>query len=188
MSLKHIAGIIVLAAAVTACQDIPKDMSLVEYCSNADHVNKDVCKVNVEIDGQKRSLAQTNMTVGQARQVADEALRQAGAAQGTANQALAAANTAGERNINCETKTIQRAKTGSCGEGMKLLSCSQTRYTFRAGAPSIMRAIDDSECRFQDQVLEMQVRCCTVGAPMSTPTTASTSQPASVPPVQNPAS
>jgi hypothetical protein len=191
MSLKHIASIVALASAgfLAGCQDVPKDMSVVEYCANADNVNKDVCKLNVEIDGQKRALAQTNMTVQQARGVADEALRQAGAAQSTANQALTAANTAGERTINCETKTIARSKTGSCGADQKLVSCVQTHYTFKAGAPSIMRAIDDSECRFQDKVLEMQVRCCSVGAPMApTPTSAVPTEPSKPQPSQNPAS
>jgi hypothetical protein len=157
MSLKHIASAIVLAVAAAACQQIPDEMSVVEYCSNPDNLNKDVCKVNVEIDGQKRALAETNMSVGQARQIAENALARANAAQATADKAMSA-------QLHCETRTIQRQKSGACSPGYKLISCTQTRYTYRAGAPSIMRAIDDNECRFQGQVLEMQLRCCMSGA------------------------
>jgi hypothetical protein len=161
MNLKIIASAIVLAAAATACQQIPDEMTVVEYCSNPDNLKKDVCKVNVEIDGQKRALAETNMSVGQARQIAENALSRANAAQASAD----AANSAVQQTaLHCETRTIQRQKLGSCSPGYKLISCTQTRYTFRAGAPTIMRAIDDNECRFQGQVLEMQLRCCSAGA------------------------
>ena len=178
MSLKHIASALVLALAAAACQQIPDEMSVVEFCSNPDNLNKDVCKVNVEIDGQKRALAETNMSVGQARQIAENALARANAAQATADKAMSAA-------LHCETRTIQRAKSGACSPGYKLISCTQTRYTFRAGAPSIMRAIDDNECRFQGQVLEMQLRCCMSGseappteASITAPTPTAPSEPA----------
>ena len=161
MKLKFIASAIVLAAAATACQQIPDEMTMVEFCSNPNNANKDVCKVNVEIDGQKRALADTNMSVGQARQIAENALSRANAAQASAD---AAATAAQQTALHCETRTIQRQKVGSCSPGYKLISCTQTRYTFRAGAPSIMRAISDDECRFQGQVLEMQLRCCSAGA------------------------
>jgi hypothetical protein len=77
MNFKHIASAVVLAVAAAACQQIPDEMSVVEFCSNPDNLNKDVCKVNVEIDGQKRALAETNMSVGQARQIAENALARA---------------------------------------------------------------------------------------------------------------
>ena len=170
MHLKFIASAIVLVAAAagtTACQQIPDKMTVAEFCANPDNTNKDVCKVNVEIDGQKRALAETNMSLSQARQVADSALSKANAAQQSADAAMATATAAKAQNINCVTSTIQRSKTGSCAPGYKLLSCSQTRYTFKAGAPSILREISDNGCRYQDKVLEMQVRCCTVGEPVN---------------------
>ncbi|MDP3737948.1 MAG: hypothetical protein Q8R02_11195 [Hyphomonadaceae bacterium] len=173
MNLKIIASAIVLAAAATACQQIPDEMTVVEYCSNPDNLKKDVCKVNVEIDGQKRALAETNMSVGQARQIAENALSRANAAQASAD---AAATSAKQTALHCETRTVQRQKIGSCSPGYKLISCTQTRYTFRAGAPTIMRAIDDNECRFQGQVLEMQLRCCSAGAE-APPTEAVVTQP-----------
>jgi hypothetical protein len=161
MNFKLIASAMVLAVAAAGCQQIPDQMSLAEYCSNPNNLNKDVCKINVEIDGQKRSLAETNMSVGQARQIAENALQRANAAQATADAAQQAIN---QTALHCETRTIQRAKTGACSPGYKLISCTQTRYTYRAGAPSIMRAISDNECRFQNQGLEMQLRCCASGA------------------------
>lgn len=174
MSFKKIAAIVVLAGMGAACQTIPSEQTVAQYCAKPDHANKDVCKINVEIDGQKQALAQTNMTLKEARVVADEALRKAYAAQQAAEAAQTTANTAlTNANLNCETKTIQRSKTGSCEPGYKVLSCTQTRYTYRAGAPSILRAIDDQQCRFNDQVLEMQVRCCMTGAAPPMPANAS---------------
>jgi len=74
-----------------------------------------------------------------------------------ANAALASID-----DLYCETQTIQQTNIGSCPVGLKLMSCTQTRYTFRAGGPSILREINDETCRFHDRVLEMKVRCCTV--------------------------
>ena len=168
MHLKLIASALILTAAAagtTACQQIPDNMTVVEYCANPDNHNKDVCKDNVEIDGQKRALAETNMSLSQARQVADAAMSKANSAQSAADAAMATATAAKAQNINCVTSTVQRSKTGACAPGYKLLSCTQTRYTFKAGAPSILREISDNGCRYQDKVLEMQVRCCTVGEP-----------------------
>ncbi|HVY88873.1 MAG TPA: hypothetical protein VG942_08390 [Hyphomonadaceae bacterium] len=178
MNLKLIASALVLAGAAagtTACQQIPDQMTVVEYCSNPNNLNKDVCKVNVEIDGQKKALAETNMNLSQARQIADAAMSKANNAQSTADQALQQASAAMSKDttLNCETKTIQHAKSGSCAPGMKLLSCTQTRYTFKAGAPSILRKVSDDGCTFNGKVLEMQVRCCTVGPMPETATPAS---------------
>jgi hypothetical protein len=179
MTLKFIASAVVLAMAVAGCQNIPKDMTVAQYCADANHVNKDVCKVNVEIDGQKRALAQTNLTLSEARAIADDAGRRATAAQASADAAQATANQALQQaNLNCETKTINRAKSGACAPGYKLLSCTQTRYTFSAGAPSILRKISDEGCTFNDQVLEMQVRCCAMG---NVPTTTEASVAATEP-------
>jgi hypothetical protein len=180
MMLKTIGSVIVLAIAAAGCQQIPDDMTVVEYCSNPDNASKDVCKVNVEIDGQKRALAETNMSVSQARQIAESAMTRANSAQAAADAAQQAVNASA---LHCETRTIQRAKTGSCSPGYKLISCTQTRYTYRAGAPSIMRAISDGECRFNDQVLEMQLRCCMSGA-TAPPTEASVAATAPTAPTQ----
>jgi hypothetical protein len=173
MYLKTFVAMAVLGLAA-ACQSIPEDQTVAQYCSNPDNANKDVCKVMVEVDGQRTALSQTNMTLSQARAVADDALARANsarqaadAAQSTANQALQQAT------LNCSTKTVNRAQTGSCDNGMRLVSCTQTRYTTRSGGLAILRSVDDSECRFNGRVLEMQVRCCTSGPlPPAAPTEA----------------
>lgn len=162
------AALMIGAVGLAGCQTVPKDQTVAQYCSDAKNANKDVCKVMVEVDGQKTALSQTNMTLSQAqarleevasqsKAASDRAQQTAEKAQSTADQALAKAD------INCTTKTIRRAKEGSCDAGYKLVSCHQTHYTSRAGGTSILRQIDDSQCRFQDRVLEMQVRCCVSG-------------------------
>jgi hypothetical protein len=174
MSLKIIAAIAAMAMAAAACQQIPENMSVAQYCAQPDKTNSDICKINVEIDGQKRALSETNMSLSQARTIADNALARANAAQSSADAAMTAANeakgmVATQAAFNCTTKTVQRAKAGSCGEGYKVQSCVQTRFTYSAGAPSILREITDEGCRFNDKVLEMQIRCCTTGpAPVVT--------------------
>ncbi|MDZ4761295.1 MAG: hypothetical protein SGJ21_09510 [Alphaproteobacteria bacterium] len=188
MTFKTIASLVVLAAATASCQSIPREQTVGQYCSNASNINRDVCKVNVEIDGQRQALAQTNMTLSEARAVANDALSRANAAQQTANAAQQQANAAISPGMNCMTNTVQRSKVGSCAPAYKLVSCTQTRFTTRSGGMSIMREIDDTQCRFNDQVLEMQIRCCTAGAPVGqTEISAPLSEPAA-PTRPNPAS
>lgn len=193
MSLKAIAAIASLAMAATACQAIPENMTVAQYCAQPDKANTDICKINVEIDGTRQSLAKTDMSLAQARQIADNALARANGAQTTADAALARADAAHtaiatQAAFNCTTKTVQKSKVGSCGEGYKVQSCVQTRFTYRAGAPSILREISDEGCRFNDQVLEMQIRCCTTGpAPVPTETAAPV-QPQPTAPVNPPQS
>jgi hypothetical protein len=152
MTFRSIAAAVALMALAGACQTIPSEMTVGDYCANAKHANKDVCKINVEIDGQKKALASTDMKLSEARAIAD-------AAMAKADQALAR-----EDNMFCETRTINKTNVGTCAPGYKVVSCTQTRYTTRAGGPSIMREINDEQCRFHDRVLEIQVRCCMAGA------------------------
>ena len=178
MNLKMLVAAAAFAMAATACQAIPEDMTVAQYCAQPDKADMDVCKINVEIDGERRQLADTNMRLSQARTIADNALARANSAQASADAAMAAAtdaksSIATQAAFSCTTKTVQRAKSGSCGEGYKVQSCVQTRFTFNAGAPSILREISDTGCRFNDQVLEMQIRCCTTGpVPVMTETAA----------------
>ncbi len=174
MNFKMIVAIAAMATSAAACQQIPENMTVAQYCAQGDKTNTDICKINVEIDGQKQALSQTNMSLSQARTIADNALARANNAQTSADAAMTAANeakgmVATQAAFNCTTKTVQRAKAGSCGEGYKVQSCVQTRFTYSAGAPSILREINDEGCRFNDKVLEMQIRCCTTGpAPVVT--------------------
>jgi len=158
------AALAVVAGGMAGCQTVPKEQTVAQYCQDPKHAEKDVCKLMVEIDGQKTALSQTNMTLTQARAVADDALSQAKVAQAAAAKAQSTADEAlVKADVNCTTKTVARSKTGSCDAGYKLVSCNQTHYTTRSGGTSILREISDSQCRFQDKVLEMQVRCCVSG-------------------------
>ncbi|HPE47176.1 MAG TPA: hypothetical protein PLR76_02220 [Hyphomonas sp.] len=158
-----------LAASLAACQSIPQQQTVAEYCATSNHQSEAVCKLQVEIDGQSVALKDTDMRLSQARSVADDASAAAAKAQAAAEEARQLASAAMSRaneaaskagDVVCETRTIQNSKIGTCRPGYKLTSCTQTRYTYRAGGPSIMREINDQQCRFQDKVLEMQVRCC----------------------------
>jgi hypothetical protein len=161
-----------LAAGLAGCMGIPREMTVAEYCANPKKANENVCRLKVEIDGQSTALADTNMRLSEARSVADNALSAAGRAQSTADGAAATAaealNRANSNRVVCETRTIQKTNTGSCRPGYTLTSCTQTRFTYRSGGPSILREINDQQCRFNDRVLEMQVRCC--GMSNSSPT------------------
>ena len=155
-----------LAALVAACQGIPKEQTVAEYCAVPDHQDEGVCKLKVEIDGQSVALSDTNMRLSEARGVADGAASAAAEAKDLAAAAMARAEEAANRadQVVCETRTIQNSKIGTCRPGYTLTSCTQTRFTYRAGGMSIMREINDQQCRFQDKVLEMQVRCCTAAS------------------------
>ncbi len=181
---KIIAGA-VLAAALAGCQTLQqRNMSVAEYCADPDRAGERVCQLKIELDGQSTSLASTNMSLSEARKIADEAKSLAGAAysaannaQSTADQAMSRANAAllSEKDLVCETRTIRQTKVGTCQPGYTLMSCTQTHYTTRSGGPSIMREINDQQCRDHDQVLELQARCCKASAT----TTTTTSTPAS---------
>jgi hypothetical protein len=67
------------------------------------------------------------------------------------------------REIVCVTRTLNRTRTGTCDPGYTLTGCTQTRYTHRAGGMAILRSVSDTECRYNSQVLEVQVRCCAMG-------------------------
>jgi hypothetical protein len=175
MSLKIIAAVAAMALAAAACQQIPEDMTVAQFCAQPDKANSDVCKINVEIDGQKRALSETNMSLARARTIADDAMARANSAQSTADAAKASADAAHtaiatQAAFNCTTTTVQRSKTGQCAQGYKVQSCVQTRFTYNAGAPSILREVTDEGCRFNDKVLEMPIRCCTTAPVVPQPT------------------
>ncbi|MEO0810993.1 MAG: hypothetical protein AAFW82_10245 [Pseudomonadota bacterium] len=143
---------------------------MAQYCSDAENANDPVCQLNVEIDGQKTALADTDLRLTEARSIANSALTQANQATALAQRALsqsedaqAAATSAllRESDLACETRVIQKTDTGTCRPGYTLMSCTQTRYTTRAGGLSFIREIDDEKCRFNSRVLEMHARCCT---------------------------
>jgi hypothetical protein len=170
MTFRTIAVAVALMGMAGACQTIPREMTVAEYCANPKQANKDVCKINVEIDGQRKALASTDMKLSEARAIADSALAKA-------EQALAR-----EDAMYCETRTINKTNVGTCAPGYKVVSCTQTRYTTRAGGPSILREINDEQCRFHDRVLEIAVRCCMAGAQAAPTETVATPAETETPP------
>lgn len=159
--LKLIAGAAALAM-VSACQMIPGDQSIADYCAIPDNADEGVCRLKVEVDGNTTAIADTDMRLSEARSLAASASDAAAAAQSSADAAMARAEEAmnKEEQVVCETRTIQKTDTGTCRPGYTLTSCTQTRYTTRAGGLSFLREINDEKCRFNSRVLEMQVRCC----------------------------
>lgn len=159
----------VSAVLITACAGLPNGTSVADYCADGTKADEAVCQLKLEIDGNTTALADTNMSLREARAMASRAQSAADAAQSSADranslaaQAMARANAAhgNMEHLTCETRTIQKTNIGTCEPGYTLTSCTQSRYTTRSGGPSILREIDDKQCRFHDRVLEMKVRCC----------------------------
>ena len=142
---------IVAAAAAMAlfaagCANRTGDQTIAEYCTESSHETYDICK-------QHRDTEEVRTTLGQR---INEAFGRADHAQQTADAAM-------NRNISCVTRTLRRTQTGACDPGYTLTGCTQTHYTRRAGGLAILRQINDTECRYNTRVLEVQVRCCAMG-------------------------
>lgn len=168
MHIRKIIAGIALTGAMAACQSTP-DLSVAEYCSIPDNITENVCQLAVDVNGTRTALAETDLKLADARALADSAMSAAQGAQSTADAAMVTAQRAEAAassidNLYCETQTIQQTNIGSCPANYRLMSCTQTRYTTRAGGLSFLREIDDQQCRFNSRVLEMQVRCCTVAS------------------------
>lgn len=157
-----------LAATLAGCATgLPSDMTVADYCANPDRATEDVCRLKVEIDGNATALAETNMSLRDARQISDSALSAAADAQASADAAQSRADAAyslaehlSEKDLDCKTTTVQKSDTGTCAPGYTVMGCVQTRYTHRAGGLSFLRELNNEQCRFNSRVLEMQVRCC----------------------------
>ena len=109
------------------------------------------------------------MSLNKSRMIADNALRAAAQAQASAdaamnraNQAYSLANSAmlKDEDLVCKTRVVQKSNIGTCEPGYTVMGCTQTRYTHRAGGLSFLREVTNEQCRFNSQVLEMNVRCC----------------------------
>jgi hypothetical protein len=163
LRLVAVAGLAVFAAS---CASRTDDQTIAEYCSDPDRAEYDLCKQHRDVEV--------------VRGRAEEAVGAAARAQATADQAMT-------RDVSCTTHTVRRSQTGSCNDpGYQLTSCVQTRYTSSAGGLAVLRQINDTECRFNTRVLEMQVRCCHVGPDtqdMVTDNPRRREQPAQPPPV-----
>ncbi|MEM0986000.1 MAG: hypothetical protein AAGJ32_07120 [Pseudomonadota bacterium] len=167
MQRASIATILALTIGLAGCQLMPRT-SVADFCANPNNAQTHVCQLSVEIDGTQTALAETDMSLTQATALADRSLRAAAQAQrsadnaqSTANDALMRANAAlNNDELYCETRVINQTDTGRCAEGFSVMSCTQTRYTHRAGGLSFIREINNEMCRFNSRVLEMHVRCC----------------------------
>jgi hypothetical protein len=135
-----------LALLASACANRTGDQTIAEYCSVPGREQHDVCK-------QHRDTENVRVSLGD--RIA-EVFGIANRAQDTADQAMT-------REITCVTRTMNRTRTCSCDPGYTLTGCTQTRYTTRAGGMAILRSVNDTECRYNGQVLEVQVRCCAMG-------------------------
>jgi hypothetical protein len=143
------------ALALTGCNHALKNTQLSEYCSNEKNADTDLCALNGEFAKDRQAIASAQST-------ANDAKAAAGKAQSTADEANA-------KVVNCTTNTVRQTQTGSCEAGYVLVGCTQTHYTKRAGGMAIIRSIDNTECKYNAKVLEVQVRCCQVGAPGALP-------------------
>ncbi|MEM7767923.1 MAG: hypothetical protein AAF253_10610 [Pseudomonadota bacterium] len=175
MRLAPFAATIALIAGAAGCQLTPQT-SVADYCANPTNAETHVCQLSMDVDGTRTALAETDMSLTQASEIADRSLRAAAqaqrtadGAQATADEALRRANAAlAEDDLFCETRVINNSDVGTCAEGFTVMSCSQTRYTTRAGGLSFLREIDNEQCRFNARVLEMHVRCCAAATSAST--------------------
>jgi len=168
MHIRKIIAGIALTGAMAACQSTP-ELSVAEFCAVPDNAAQHVCQIAVDVNGTKTALAETDLKLSDARALAASAMGAAENAQSTADAAMVTAERAAAAastidDLYCETKTIQKTNIGSCPANFRLMSCTQTRYTTRAGGLSFLREINDEQCRFNSRVLEMQVRCCTVSS------------------------
>jgi hypothetical protein len=136
-----------LTLLVGACASRTGDMTIADWCAaDLGRTNTDICKQHADTENVRTSLGE----------------RIAGVL-GVANRAQATADQAMSRNVVCVTRTLNRTRTGTCDPGYTLTGCTQTRYTSRAGGMAILRSVTDAECRYNGQVLEVQVRCCVMG-------------------------
>jgi hypothetical protein len=162
MRIASIFAAAALALLATGCASRTGDMTIAEWCAaDSSRVNTDICK-------QHQDTENVRVTLGD---------RIAGVL-GVANRAQATADQAMTRDVRCVTRTLNRTRTGTCDPGYTLTGCTQTRYTSRAGGMAIMRSVNDTECRFNGQVLEVQVRCCAMGPNLPPATEVRDMQPA----------
>ena len=159
---------VALLLLVAGCQTgAQEELTVADYCNDAANVEEHVCQVKLELDGQSQLLSNTSLSLSQARSIADSAQARSDEAYRKAEEARQMAQSAllGQEDLSCKTRVIRKTNTGTCEADYTLMSCSQTRFTSRAAGLSILREINDEKCRFQDRVLEMQVRCCRLATP-----------------------
>lgn len=147
MRIASFLAVVALGFVLAGCANRTGDMTIAQWCAeDPGRADTDICKQHADTEEVRSSLGS---------RIA-EVFGVANRAQSTADQAMA-------RNVQCVTRTLNRVRTGTCDPGYTLTSCTQTRYTTRAGGMAILRGVNDTECRYNSQVLEVQVRCCAMG-------------------------
>jgi hypothetical protein len=147
MRIVSIFAALALVTLAGACANRTGDLTIAEWCSQEEsRANTDICKQHRDTEEVRSSLGSRIAEVF-----------------GVANRAQQTADAAMTRNVVCVTRTLNRTRAGTCDPGYTLAGCTQTRYTTRAGGMAILRSVNDTECRFNAQVLEVQVRCCAMG-------------------------
>lgn len=147
MRIASIIAATALALLAGACANRTGDMTIAQWCSaDPGRADTDICKQHADTEEVRVSLGSRIAEVF-----------------GVANRAQATADQAMAREVVCVTRTQNRTRAGSCDPGYTLTGCTQTRYTTRAGGMAILRSVSDTECRYNSQVLEVQVRCCAMG-------------------------
>jgi hypothetical protein len=147
MRIASILAAAALALVASGCANRTGDMTIADWCAaDPGRANTDICKQHADTENVRSSLGDRIANV-----------------LGVANRAQATADQAMTRNLVCVTRTMNRTREGSCDPGYTLAGCTQTRFTRNAGGMAIMRSINDTECRFNQRVLEVQVRCCAMG-------------------------
>ncbi len=147
MRIASFMAVAALALITGACANRTGDMTISQWCAaDPGRANTDICKQHADTEEVRTTLGHR----------ISEVFGIANRAQSTADQAMA-------RDVRCVTRTLNRTRTGSCDPGYTLTGCTQTRYTRNAGGMAILRSVNDTECRFNSQVLEVQVRCCAMG-------------------------
>lgn len=155
MRFALIAALILLPAGVGACASRSGDQTIAAYCADPKRSDHDLCKVHADVEATRGDVRRNRADLDVTREVADRADR-------NSTEALRLAGEAKD-NLTCVTRTLRRTDVGACEPGFVLTSCSQSRYTTRSGGPTVLRDINDEQCRFATRVLEIKVRCCHVG-------------------------
>jgi len=147
MRIASIFAAAALALLATACANRTGDQTIAQWCAeDSSRADTDICKQHADTEEVRTTLGSRIAEVF-----------------GVANRAQATADQAMTRNIMCVTRTLNSTQTGTCDPGYTLTGCTQTRYTSRAGGMAILRSINDTECRYNGRVLEVQARCCAMG-------------------------
>ena len=147
MRIASILAVAALGIVLAGCANRTGDMTIAQWCAeDPGRADTDICKQHADTEEVRSSLGTRIAEVF-----------------GVANRAQATADQAMTRNISCVTRTLNSVRSGTCDPGYTLTACTQTRYTSRAGGMAILRSVNDTECRYNSQVLEVQVRCCAMG-------------------------